>query len=93
MLPSMAVCVFVVQLSKYHVTPTEGVFADVVMFVREAYLILYYARRFFFTDTLLVNSRNPRKKAKSPSDAKKDKTESEVYDEFLSTELFTEDEA
>lgn len=89
----MAVCVFVVQLSKYHVTPTAVVFADVVAFVRESYLILYYARLFFFTDTLLVNSGNPRKKAKSPSDAKKDKTESEVYDEFLSTELFTEDEA
>lgn len=61
--------------------------------VREAYLILYYARCFFLTDTLLVNSGNPKKKAKSPSDAKRDKTESEVYDDFLSTELCTEDEA
>jgi len=93
MFPPMAVCVFVVQLSKYHVSPKAVVFADVATFVREAYLILYYARRFFFTDTLLVKSGNSRKKAKSPSDAKKDKTESDVYDEFLSTELFTEDEA
>jgi hypothetical protein len=40
-----------------------------------------------------VNSGNPKKKAKSTSDAKRDKTESEVYDDFLSTELGTEDEA
>ncbi|MGB7956900.1 MAG: hypothetical protein WCF23_23245 [Candidatus Nitrosopolaris sp.] len=41
----------------------------------------------------MVNSGNPKKKAKSPSEAKRDKTESEVYDDFLSTELGTEDEA
>ena len=86
----MAVCVFVVQLSKYHVTPTAGVFADVVTFVREAYLILYYIHCFFHTVTLLV-SRNHRKKTNMSSVVKRDNTES-VYDEFLSTELSTEDE-
>jgi hypothetical protein len=82
---------FGVQLSQYHVSPTAGVFADIVTFVREAYLILYYARRFILIDTLFVNSGNLRKKANSPTDAKKYKTESEVYYEFLLTELPTEE--
>jgi hypothetical protein len=82
---------FVVQLSKYYVIPRADGLADHVASIREAYLILYYIHCFFHTVTLLV-SRNQRKKTNLSSDVKRDNTES-VYDEFLSTELSTEDEA
>jgi hypothetical protein len=77
-------------LSKYYVIPRAGGLADLLVSIREAYLILYYIHCFFHTITLLM-SRNHRKKTNSSSDAKRDKTES-VYDDFLSTEISTGDE-
>jgi hypothetical protein len=77
-------------LSKYYVIPKADGLADFLVSIREAYLILYYIHRFFHTITLLA-SRNQRKKTNSSSVAKRDKTES-VYDDFLSTEISSEDE-